>query len=661
MENNQEKGPMPSGKNNNPKKTDPKSSLLRQIVIWLLVIFFVAHLALLFDAPQTNELSYTEFYTALEESKTTGTISSIVQVENRLEVAYAKEGEVQRYYVYIPLGDEDLLRLIKDTGVDFRVKQPQTFWISLFYSMAPILVFILFLWYFAYRGSRQMGGGGPGGLFSFGKHKAKLADPNAKKVTFDDVAGVEESKEELEEIKAFLKEPKKFERLGGKIPKGVLLVGAPGCGKTLLAKAVAGEAGVPFYSISGSDFVEMFVGVGASRVRDLFEQAKKASKDTDKGAIIFIDEIDAVGRQRFAGIGGGHDEREQTLNQLLVEMDGFEGSGGIIVMAATNRPDVLDPALLRPGRFDRHIVVDRPDIKGREDILAVHVKKIKLSDNVDLKIVARQTSGFTGADIANLCNEAALLAARRDKDSVTMDEISEAIERVVSGPERKSRVINKNEKKIIAVHESGHALMSLLLDNADPLHKVSIVPRGVAALGYTMQMPVDDRYLSSKKELKTRICVLLAGRCAEEIVMDDVTTGASNDFQRATDLAHRMVSEFGMSDKLGVVAFEQHQGPRFLGRDMGQNKNCSDETARLIDEEVKSIIDKAYAKTTELLQENIDKLTKLSDELLEKELLDAREVKVLLDFPVEEEEESAGEPEIINDADSGTHVDETIV
>jgi cell division protease FtsH len=532
------------------------------------------------------------------------------------------------------------------------IKPPQTFWIGFFYSMAPILVFITFLWYFSYRG---MKGGMGGNVFSFGKHKARVTEGDENKVTFAKVAGVEEAKEELKEIIDFLKEPKKYEKLGGKIPKGVLLVGSPGCGKTLLAKAVAGEAGVPFYSISGSDFVEMFVGVGASRVRDLFEQAKKASKETSKGAIIFIDEIDAVGRQRFAGIGGGHDEREQTLNQLLVEMDGFEGHAGIIVMAATNRPDVLDPALLRPGRFDRHVVVDRPDVKGREEILNVHVKNIKLSPDVDLKKIARQTSGFTGADLANLCNEAALLAARRNKEQVEQSEINEAIERVMTGPERKSRVITKKEKRIVAVHESGHALMSLLKEDADPLHKVSIIPRGVAALGYTVQVPADDRYLKSKNELFTKICVLLAGRIAEEQIIGDMSTGASNDFQVATDIARRMVTEFGMSDKLGVVAYAKNSGPKFLGRDFGDTDHVSESTARVIDDEIKAVIDAAYAETTKALKDSSDKLNQLTTTLLEKEILDAKEVRELLGFPpAKEDEEPTVRTEAVIDANTGS-------
>jgi cell division protease FtsH len=454
-----------------------------------------------------------------------------------------------------------------------------------------------------------------------------------KVITFNDVAGVDEAKEELKEIIEFLKDPKKFQRLGGKIPKGVLLVGPPGCGKTLIARAVAGEAEVPFYNISGSDFVEMFVGVGASRVRDLFEQGRRAAKLSAKGCIIFIDEIDAVGRLRFAGIGGGHDEREQTLNQLLVEMDGFDPQEGIILIAATNRPDTLDPALLRPGRFDRHVVIDRPDIKGREAILKVHVRNIKLSQDVNLESIARQTPGFSGADLANLCNEAALLAARNNKESVGMTELEVAIERVVAGPERKSRVISQKEKEIVAYHESGHSLISLLIPEVDPLHKVSIIPRGLAALGYTMQLPLQDRYIMTKKELLARITVLLGGRVSEIINFGDVTTGAENDLEVATQMARKMVCQFGMSDKLGHLTFGQRNGLIFLGRDLTEERNYSEDTAKKIDEEVHKIIDECFLQAKALLMENRDKLDLLAKTLLEKEVMDAEGVKKLLGFP----------------------------
>jgi len=455
------------------------------------------------------------------------------------------------------------------------------------------------------------------------------------RTTFKDVAGVDEAKEELQEIIEFLKNPKKFQRLGGKIPKGVLLMGPPGTGKTLIAKAVAGEAGVPFLSISGSDFVEMFVGVGASRVRDLFEQAKKASKIEGRGSIIFIDEIDAVGRQRFAGVGGGHDEREQTLNALLVEMDGFNTQEGIILMAATNRPDVLDPALLRPGRFDRQIVLDRPDLIGREEILKVHVRNIKLQESVILKSIASQTPGFSGADLANLVNEAALLAARRDKESVTMDELQGSIERVIAGPERKSRVISKEERIIVAYHEAGHALLSMLVPGVDPLHKVSIIPRGTAALGYTLQLPSQDRYIMSKQELVGRLIVYLGGRVSEQLIFEEITTGAHNDLEMATRGARRMVCEFGMSDKLGHLTFGHRPQQIFLGRDMLDERNYSEQTAILIDQEVRKLIDTCFEQAKKLLTDNIEKLKTLAEALLEKEVMDSKEVRKLLDLPAE--------------------------
>jgi len=454
-------------------------------------------------------------------------------------------------------------------------------------------------------------------------------EKEGEKVTFNDVAGVDEAKEELQEIIQFLQDPKKFQRLGGKIPKGVLLVGPPGCGKTLIAKAVAGEAGVPFFSISGSDFVEMFVGVGASRVRDLFEQGRRAAKSSGKGAIIFIDEIDAVGRLRFSGIGGGHDEREQTLNALLVEMDGFDTQQGLILIAATNRPDTLDPAILRPGRFDRTIIVNLPDIKGREEILKVHTRKLKLAPSVNLRSIASQTPGFSGADIANLCNEAALLAARTNKEAIETIDFEKSVERVLMGPEKKSHIMSKKEKEITALHESGHTLLSLLLPEVNPLKKVSIIPRGLAG-GYTFTPPLEDRHYWTKRQLIAEIALMLGGRVSEEINLNEVTTGAQNDLEMATQMARRMVTQFGMSDKLGNVTLGRREGLIFLGRDIMEEKNYSEETARLIDEEVKRIVDEAYAKAKSLLQKNIDKVKILTATLLEKEVLDGEEVKRLL-------------------------------
>jgi cell division protease FtsH len=463
---------------------------------------------------------------------------------------------------------------------------------------------------------------------AFGKVRPKLQEEK-EKTTFNDVAGVDEAKEELKEVIEFLKDPKKFQKLGGKIPKGVLLVGPPGCGKTLIARAVAGEAGVPFFSISGSDFVEMFVGVGASRVRDLFDQGRKAGKVSGKGAIIFIDEIDAVGRLRFSGIGGGHDEREQTLNALLVEMDGFDAQQGLILIAATNRPDTLDPALLRPGRFDRNIIVNLPDIKGREEILKVHTRKIKLAEGVDLRSIAASTPGFSGADLANLCNEAALLAARNSKDAVGMIEFEKSVERVLMGPEKKSHIMSKKEKEITALHESGHALMSLLLPDVNPVKKVSISPRGLAG-GYTFTPPLEDRHYWTKRELISEIAMMLGGRASEEINLNDVTTGAQNDLETATGMARRMVTQFGMSEKLGHLTLGRREGLVFLGRDIMEERNYSEQTARIIDEEVKSIIDEGYAKAKNMLQQNLDKLKLLSNALIEKEVLNGDEVKKLL-------------------------------
>ncbi|MBI3317387.1 MAG: ATP-dependent zinc metalloprotease FtsH [Candidatus Omnitrophica bacterium] len=565
--------------------------------------------------------SYSEFFQKLQRNPETNEIVKCELVEDVVR-GILKNGS--NFHVNVPLHDPELLPLLRSNVKDFTINPPQVFWRNLIYSVLPVLLLITFFWFFVYRGVSQ----GGGKLFSFGKSRAKLSGQDKNRITFKDVAGVEEAKEELQEIIEFLKDPQRFQKLGGRIPKGVLLMGPPGTGKTLLAKAVAGEANVPFYSISGSDFVEMFVGVGAARVRDLFEQGKRAAKTSGRGAIIFIDEIDAVGRQRFAGIGGGHDEREQTLNALLVEMDGFDTQAGVILIGATNRPDVLDPALLRPGRFDRQVVIDRPDIKGREEILKVHIREIKVGPGADLVKLARQTPGFSGADLANLVNEAALLAARRAKEAVTQSELEESIERVMAGPERKSRVISKKEKEIVAVHESGHALLTLLLMEAtDHLHKVSIIPRGTQALGYTLHLPLEDRYLVSEKELYDKITVLFGGRVAEEIVFKSITTGAHNDLEVATGYAQRMVCEFGMSKKLGNLTFGKKDRQVFLGRDLMREKDYSESTAILIDEEVRRIVDSCYKRAHELLTSHKEKLQKVSVRLLEKEVLDAEEIK----------------------------------
>jgi len=574
-----------------------------------------------------REITYSDFYVVLKNNP--DKIKALTKIENELTGDFTDN---TKFKLNIPDNDQDLLKLIRENVKNFDVKPPRTFLAALLFNLGPILLLIIFWWVMASRGE-QLGSR----IMAFGKIRSKVhIEGESEKVTFNDVAGVDEAKEELQEVIEFLKDPKKFQRLGGKIPKGVLLVGPPGCGKTLVARAVAGEAGVPFFSISGSDFVEMFVGVGASRVRDLFEQGRRAAKTSGKGAIIFIDEIDAVGRLRFAGIGGGHDEREQTLNQLLVEMDGFDTHHGLILIAATNRPDTLDPALLRPGRFDRTIILNLPDIKGREEILRVHTRKIKLSSDADLKSIARQTPGFSGADLANLCNEAALLAARGNKDAVENIDLEKSVERVMMGPEKKSHIISKKEKEITALHESGHALLSLLLPEVNPLKKVSIIPRGLAG-GYTFTPPLEDRHYWSKKELISEIALILGGRASEEISLSEVTTGAQNDLEMATHTARRMVCQYGMSEKLGHMALGRREGLIFLGRDIVEEKNYSEDTARLIDEEVKKIVDDAYSKAKALLEQNRDKLKILSGALLEKEVLDGEEVKKLLGIDKKDE------------------------
>lgn len=517
-----------------------------------------------------------------------------------------------------PANYDDLVNILREHNVSITVKSARNPWFSYLFTWFPIIILILFWVFFM----RQMQSGGNKAL-SFGKSRAKLFSGVKKKFTFKDVAGVEEAKEELQEIIGFLKEPKRFQKLGGRIPKGVILVGAPGTGKTLLARAVAGEADVPFFSISGSDFVEMFVGVGASRVRDLFDQGKKHAP-----CLIFIDEIDAVGRQRGAGLGGGHDEREQTLNQLLVEMDGFDSNEGVILIAATNRPDILDTALLRPGRFDRRIVVNMPDVKGREDILKVHMKNIPLDKQVDLSVLARSTPGFSGADLANLVNEAALLAARLDQEKVTMEDMESAKDKVLMGVERKSMIISEDEKKSTSYHEAGHALIASLLPEADPIHKVTIIPRGLA-LGTTQQLPLDDRYTYSKDYLEAQLSVLMGGRASEKMLLGKTTTGAANDFEKATDIARKMVCQWGMSD-LGPVTFGERDDLIFLGKELAMHKNFSEKTAELIDAEVKKIINRNYNRTKELLEKHRDKLIDVAKALLEKEVLTSEELEEII-------------------------------
>lgn len=608
-----------SGRAQTPKKGDPEKKRLIALFLVPLTLFVLLQI-FVFPGFELKEMSYSEFYRALTRNAESGEILSCELVDN---IVHGKMVTGSFFQVHIPINDPEIIPLIRKNVPNFSVNPPQTFWRNLFAGIIPTLLLIGFFWFFVYRGVQQ----GGNRVFSFGKSRAKLADKEKSPITFKDVAGVDEAKEELQEIIEFLKDPIRFQKLGGKIPKGVLLMGPPGTGKTLLAKAVAGEAEVPFFSISGSDFVEMFVGVGAARVRDLFEQAKRAAKAGGRGAIIFIDEIDAVGRQRFAGIGGGHDEREQTLNALLVEMDGFDTHVGVILIASTNRPDVLDPALLRPGRFDRQVVIERPDIKGREEILKVHSRQVKLGPEVDLGKLARQTPGFSGADLANLVNEGALLGARRKKDFVGQQELEESIERVMVGPERKSRVISKREKKIKAIHESGHALIALLLPGADPVHKISIIPRGYGVGGYTLQVPDEDRNLITRTEILDRITVLLGGRVAEELYFHEVSSGASDDLEKATHYAQVMVCELGMSDKLGHLTFGKKDRQVFLGRDLMREKDYSEQTAVLIDAEVRRIADDCYERAKKLLNQNQDRLNQLADVLLEKEVIDADEIR----------------------------------
>ncbi|HQB94227.1 MAG TPA: ATP-dependent zinc metalloprotease FtsH [Candidatus Omnitrophota bacterium] len=626
---------MPNGISNfkkqkkNGKLSKKKPEPEKNRVLWLFLVplsILILLQVFVFPGLETKEMSYSEFYRLLMANPENGQIFSCELVE---DVVHGKLITGSYFQVHIPMNDLEIIPLMRKNIPNFSVSPPQTFWRNLVYSVMPVLLLIGFFWFFVYRGMQQ----GGSRVFSFGKSRAKLAGKEKSPVTFKDVAGVDEAKEELQEIIEFLKDPHRFTKLGGKIPKGVLLMGPPGTGKTLLAKAVAGEANVPFFSISGSDFVEMFVGVGAARVRDLFEQAKRAAKTGGKGAIIFVDEIDAVGRQRFAGIGGGHDEREQTLNALLVEMDGFDTHAGVILIASTNRPDVLDPALLRPGRFDRQVVVPLPDLIGREAILKVHAAKVKLAPGVDLKTIAKQTTYFSGADLANLVNEGALLAARMNKDAIGMTELQESIERVMAGPQRKSKKISDKERKIVAYHESGHALVALLTPGADPVHKVTIIPRGMAG-GYTVTLPEEDRTLQSLSFFLAELPVILGGRVAEQVIFGDITTGAHNDLQKATQIARQMVCRFGMSEKLGPMIFGKENGMVFLGRDLMEERNYSEETARLIDSEVKRIIEEAYAKAQKLLTENRDKLELLAKMLLEKETLDADEIRHIVGIPL---------------------------
>ncbi|MDR3560002.1 MAG: ATP-dependent zinc metalloprotease FtsH [Negativicutes bacterium] len=592
------------------------NKFFRNVSFYLLIIILAISIIDYYSSRTTakQEISYSQFLHSVEDQK----VERVTIVDNTIR-GKLKDGQE---FTTITPNDPTLINTLREKNVDIKAEQPPQppWWTTIFSSVLPMLL-LIGVWFFIMQQTQ----GGGNRVMSFGKSRAKLHSEDKIKVTFSDVAGADEAKQELEEVVEFLKHPKKFNDLGARIPKGVLLFGPPGTGKTLLARAVAGEAGVPFFSISGSDFVEMFVGVGASRVRDLFEQAKKSAP-----CIVFIDEIDAVGRQRGAGLGGGHDEREQTLNQLLVEMDGFGVNEGIIIIAATNRPDILDPALLRPGRFDRQIVVDKPDVRGRLEILRVHTRGKPLAKEVNLDVLARRTPGFTGADLSNLVNEAALLAARRSKKRIEMPEMEESVERVVAGPERKSKVISDKEKKLTAFHEAGHALVGVLLPHTDQVHKVSIIPRGRAG-GYTLMLPKEDRYYATKSELLDQLKTLLGGRVAEALVLEEISTGAQNDLERATELVRKMITEFGMSEALGPITFGRRQEQVFLGRDITRDRNYSEEVAYSIDKEVRRLIEDAYAKTEALLRENLDKLHLVANALLELETLEGEQLAQLLE------------------------------
>ena len=593
------------------------NKFFKNVLFYLLIIMVIIWMFDLYGEKNSKpaNISYTSFMQHVQQDE----IKQVTIVDN---VISGKLKDGKEFSTVAP-NDSKLVEKLEAKKVDIKAELPPQppWWMSILSSILPMLI-IVGLWFML----MNQGGAGGGKVMNFGKSRARRYDEEKLKITFKDVAGAEEAKQELEEVVEFLKHPQKYNDLGAKIPKGVLLYGPPGTGKTLLAKAVAGEAGVPFFSISGSDFVEMFVGVGASRVRDLFDQAKKSAP-----CIVFIDEIDAVGRQRGAGLGGGHDEREQTLNQLLVEMDGFSANEGIIMIAATNRPDILDPALLRPGRFDRQIVVDRPDIKGRTEILKVHVKGKPMGPDVNLDVIAQRTPGFTGADLSNLVNEAALLTARKDKKAINMPEMEEAAERVIMGPERKSRVISDKEKRLTAYHEGGHTIVGMLLEHTDPVHKVTIIPRGRAG-GYTLSLPKEDKYYATRSEMLDELKVLLGGRVAEALVLKEISSGASNDLQRATQLARQMICEYGMSENIGPVTFGHRQDQVFLGRDIARDKDYSEEVAAEIDKEVRSFMEDAYAATEKLLSDNIDKLHVIAKALMEKETLEEEEINQLVKY-----------------------------
>jgi len=602
-----------------------EGSMKKNYLLFFYIALFLVLISLfrLYAEPSSMDIPYSTFKSLLAEKQ----VKNLVITRDTIKGVRLpqKSGEKEQPFTVVRIEDSELVKLLDNTGISYRGELSDNFLKDFLLTWVLPLIVLIFIWSFVFR--KMSGAAGPGERFmSFGKSHAKIYGERDIKVTFADVAGVDEAKEELVEIIDFLQHPDKFTRLGGRIPKGVLLVGPPGTGKTLLSKAVAGEAKVPFFSMSGSEFVEMFVGVGASRVRDLFQQAEQKAP-----CIIFIDELDALGRARGVGIAGAHEEREQTLNQLLAEMDGFDARKGVIIMAATNRPEILDPALLRPGRFDRHVLVDRPNIKDREDILKIHIRGVKLSQEVDISVLAARTPGFVGADLANIVNEAALLAARKNKMQVDMTDFEAAIDRIVAGLEKKRRVMNKKEKEIVAYHECGHTLVAELLPTTDPVHRVSIVQRGIAALGYTLQLPTEDRYLMTKSELQDKLCVMLGGRVAEELMFKEVSTGAQNDLQRAAVIARSMVTEYGMTDVFGPLTFERERRPLFLDIGMPQStREYSEETAREIDQEIKLIVNAAYKKVQKLLKANQDNLKTLAAALLEKETIEGEEIRRIL-------------------------------
>lgn len=612
-----------------PKNKVPQIPF-RQVALW--IISFIILVVLFSKFGDTGKVKNID-YSAFKSKIASGDLLDVTITPELITGVYKDDGKEQKFST-VKIEDSALVSELMAAKVPFKAEQDKSWIFNVLFNIGLVLLFVFAWWFLFIRPQRNDGKS----ALNFARSKAKLQDPTKQTVTFKDVAGCDEAKEEMQDIIKFLKSPAEFKKLGAKLPKGVLLYGAPGTGKTLLAKAVAGEAKVSFFSASASEFVEMFVGVGAARVRDLFANAKKNAP-----AIIFIDELDAVGRRRFAGIGGGHDEREQTLNQLLIELDGFESQSGIILMGSTNRPDVLDPALTRPGRFDRHINVPSPDMKGREEILKVHAKKVKMAKEVDLSVIAKSTPGFVGADLANVINEAAILAARLDKPAVTNADIEEAVERVMAGPQRKSRVISDKEKRIIAAHESGHTIIAKLSKNGDPVHKVSIIPRG-PALGYTMQLPLEDKYLTSKSEILDKLVILLGGRAAEEILFEEITTGASDDLSRATAYARKMVAQLGMSERLGPIAVHTEEDEVFLGRDISRHKNISEDLARAIDEEVSKLIRDSYQKAKDIIRNHLKEMHTLIDRLLEKEVVEAKEIDEILGLkPAEVKEEKKEE------------------